>query len=137
MTNKTVRTIMQSTYMCLSPKMNLVLVSAHLSKHNLPGAPVIDEDHNPIGYVSEYDCLEQLLQSTYYCDNTALAEDVMTKKLIITRPDLTLIDVASQMNENKVNAAPVIENGKVIGVISRGDIMRELVKELEEHKVPV
>lgn len=137
MTNKTVRTIMQSTHMCLSPKMNLVLVSAHLSKHNLPGAPVIDENHNPIGYVSEYDCLEQLLQSTYYCDNTALAEDVMTKKLITTRPDLTLIDVASQMNENKVNAAPVIENGKVIGVISRGDIMRELVKELEECKVPV
>lgn len=137
MTNKTVRTIMQSTHMCLSPKMNLVLVSAHLSKHNLPGAPVIDENHNPIGYVSEYDCLEQLLQSTYYCDNTALAEDVMTKKLITTRPDLTLIDVASQMNENKVNAAPVIENSKVIGVISRGDIMRELVKELEECKVPV
>ena len=117
--------------------MDLMMVSDHLSKHNLPGAPVTDENNNPVGYVSEYDCLEQLLQSTYYCDNTALAEDVMSTKLISTSPELTIIDVASQMNNNKVNVAPVIENGKVIGLISRGDVMRELVKEIGTRKVPV
>jgi len=137
MTNKTVRAIMKSIHMCLKPKMDLMMVSDHLSKYNLSGAPVTDEAYNPIGFVSEYDCLEQLLQSTYYSVNTALAEDVMSTKLISTSPDLTLIDVASQMNNNKVNVAPVIENGKVIGVISRGDVMRELVKELAACKVPV
>ena len=137
MANKTVRTIMRPTHMCLKPKMDLMMVSDHLSKHNLPGAPVTDENNNPVGYVSEYDCLEQLLQSTYYCDNTALAEDVMSTKLISTSPELTIIDVASQMNNNKVNVAPVIENGKVIGLISRGDVMRELVKEIGTRKVPV
>lgn len=137
MTSKTVRTIMRPTTMCLSPEMNLMHVSDHLSKHNLPGAPVTDNNHNPVGFVSEYDCLEQLLQSTYYCDNTALAKDVMSTKLITTSAELTLIDVASQMNENKVNVAPVVENGKVIGLISRGDVMRELVNELAECKVPV
>ncbi len=137
MSNKTVRQIMQSTHFCLTPDMSLILVSEHLSKNHLPGAPVIDENHQPIGFVSEYDCLEQLMQSTYYCDNTALAADVMSTTLITTTPELTLIDVASQMNENKVNVAPVIENGKIIGVISRGDVMRELVKELEECKIPV
>ena len=137
MAKKTVRTIMKSTHLCLRPKMDLTMVSNHLSKHNLSGAPVTDENNNPIGFVSEYDCLEQLLQSTYYCDNTALAQDVMSTKLISTSPGLALIDVASQMNNNKVNVAPVIENGKVIGVISRGDIMRELVKELAACKVPV
>ena len=137
MANKTVRAIMQSTHMCLKPKMDLMMVSAHLSKHNLPGAPVTDENNSPVGFVSEYDCLEQLLQSTYYCDNTALAEDVMSTKLISTSPELTIIDVASQMNNNKVNVAPVIENGKVIGLISRSDVMRELVKEIGTCKVPV
>ena len=130
MIKKTVRSIMRSTKICLSPKMSLNLVSDHLTKYRLPGAPVIDENRNPLGFVSEYDCLKQLMQSTYYRDNTVLAEDVMSKKLIGTSPDLTLIDVASEMNENKVNVAPVIENGKLIGVISRGDVMRELVKEL-------
>lgn len=137
MVNKTVRMIMRSTNICLSPKMSLDLVSDHLTKNQLPGAPVIDENQNPIGFVSEYDCLKQLMQSTYYCDNTALAEDVMSKKLISTTPDLALMDVASQMNENKVNVAPVIENGKIIGVISRSDVMRELVKDLHDCKIPV
>ncbi|MGH1427268.1 MAG: CBS domain-containing protein [Arenicella sp.] len=137
MVNKTVRSIMRSTNICLNPKMSLDLVSDHLTENHLPGAPVIDENHNPIGFVSEYDCLKQLMQSTYYCDNTALAEDVMSTKLITTSPELALIDVASQMNDNKVNVAPVVEEGKIIGVISRGDVMRELVKDLLECKVPV
>ena len=137
MVNKTVRSIMRSTNICLDPKMSLDLVSDHLTKNQLPGAPVIDSNKNPVGFVSEYDCLEQLMQSTYYCDNTALAEDVMSTKLISTSPDLSLMDVASQMNESKVNVAPVLENGKIIGVISRSDIMRELVIELHECKIPV
>ncbi len=137
MANKIVREIMRSTNICLNPKMSIDLVSSHLTKYHLPGAPVIDESNNPIGFVSEYDCLKQLMQSSYYCDNTALAEDVMSKKVITTSPEMTLIDVASQMNENKLNVAPVIENGKIIGVILRGDIMRELVKDLQECKIPV
>ena len=68
---------------------------------------------------------------------TALVEDVMSTNLVSVSPELTLIDVASQMNNSKLNAAPVIENGKIIGVISRGDVMRELVKEIESCKVPV
>ena len=137
MTKITVREIMRPTQLCLKPKMDLMMVSDHLTKNNLSGAPVTDDNNNPIGFVSEYDCLEQLMQSTYYCDNTALAEDVMSTKLIITTPELPLIDVASQMNGNKVNVAPVIENKKVIGIISRGDVMRELVKELADCKIPV
>jgi predicted transcriptional regulator len=137
MVNKTVRTIMRSTNICLNPKMSLDLVSDHLSKYHLPGAPVIDENSNPIGFVSEYDCLKQLMQSSYYCDNTALAEDVMSTKLISIGPELTLIDVASKMNESKLNVAPVVEDEKIIGVVIRGDVMRELVKDLLNCKVPV
>ena len=137
MVNKTVRSIMRSTNICLNRKMSLDLVSDHLSKYHLPGAPVIDDSGKPVGFVSEYDCLKQLMQSSYYCDNTALAEDVMSTTLVSTSADLTLIDVASQMNENKVNVAPVIEEGKIIGVVVRGDVMRELVKDLLECKIPV
>jgi len=132
MVNKTVRSIMRSRNACLSPKMSLDLVSNHLTQHHLPGAPVMDENYCPLGFVSEYDCLKQLMESAYYRDKTALAEDVMATKLITTSPDLTLMDVASEMNTNRVNVAPVIENGKIIGVLSRGDVMRELVNDLIE-----
>lgn len=128
---------MRSVELCLRPEMTIDLVSDHLSKFHLPGAPVTDSEATPLGFVSEYDCLGQLVQSSYYSDNTALAEDVMTKKVISVPPHLTLIDLATQMNQSKVNVAPVVENGKIIGVISRGDVMRELVKDIDEHKVPV
>ena len=130
------RNIMRPVSVCISPNLTLDKVSDHLSKHHLPGTPVIDESGKGIGYISEYDCLQQLMQSTYYCDNTSLAEDVMSKKLISTDPDISLIDLATRMNESKLNVIAIQEEGKLIGIISRGDIMRALVKDLAACAVP-
>ena len=137
MSDKLVRDLMQATHACITPEMDLIHVSEHLSRYQLPGAPVIDKQHQALGFVSEYDCLEQLMQSSYYCDNTSLAKDVMSTSLITATPELKAINVASIMNDNKVNVLPVVENGKIIGVISRSMVMRELIKELAECKVPV
>ena len=137
MDNKTARSIMRRPEIALRRLMTIDKVSDHLSKHHLPGAPVVNKLGELIGYVSEYDCLQQLMQSSYYCDNTSLVEDVMSTKLIMSRPDIALIDLASTMNASKVNVMPIVENGKLVGAVSRGDIMRELVKDMDEHKVPV
>ena len=94
MQTKTARAIMRSTEVCLTADMTLDKVSDHLSRHHLPGSPVINADKKPIGYISEYDCLKQLMESTYYCDNTSLAEDVMSPTLISTSPDVSLMDLS-------------------------------------------
>jgi len=135
MSNKLARDIMRSTHVCLQADMHLDQVSDHLTKHKMPGAPVVDSEQHVIGFVSEYDCLEKLLQSTYYCDNTALASDVMSVNIIATTPDITLIDLASELNKNKVNVMPVIDHNKILGVICRSDVMHELVNDLEECAV--
>jgi len=137
MENKTARSVMRRPEVALRRLMTIDRVSDHLSKHHLPGAPVVNKVGELIGYVSEYDCLQQLMQSSYYCDNASLVEDVMSTKLIMSRPDIALIDLASTMNANKVNVMPIVEEGKLIGAVSRGDVMRELVKDMEECKVPV
>ncbi len=137
MENKTARSIMRRPDVALRRLMTIDKVSDHLSKHHLPGAPVVNKAGELIGYVSEYDCLQQLMQSSYYCDNASLVEDVMSTKLIMSRPDIALIDLASTMNASKVNVMPIVEAGKLIGAVSRGDIMRELVKDMDLCKVPV
>ena len=106
MKNETAKDIMRSPEVALSRDMTLDKVSDHLTRHNLPGAPVVDANKKPIGYVSEYDCLQQLMQSSYYCDNTSLVEDVMSTKLIVSGPDIPIIDLASLMNNSKVNVMP-------------------------------
>lgn len=130
MDTKIARTIMRPVDVCINPMMPLDKVSDHLSLHHLPGAPVIDDSNTGIGYISEYDCLQQLMQATYYCDKTSLAEDVMSTNLISTNADISLIDLASKMNESKLNVIAVVEENKIVGVISRGDIMRALVDDL-------
>jgi len=137
MTTNTARSIMRPAEIALTPTMTLDKVSDHLTKHNLPGAPVVDEDSVPIGYVSEYDCLQQLMQSSYYCDNASLVEDVMSTTLIVSRPDIAVIDLASLMNTSKVNVMPIVESGKLLGMVSRGDVMRALVRDMDECKIPV
>jgi len=137
MAAQTAKEIMRSAEIALKPGMSLDKVSEHLSKHHLPGAPVVDENKKPIGYVSEYDCLQQLMQSSYYCDNASLVEDVMSTSLIVSRPDIAIIDLASLMNTSKVNVMPIVESGKLQGLVSRGDVMRALVKDMDECKLPV
>ena len=134
---KTARNVMRSTDACLSPLLTLDKVSDHLSKHQLTGVPVVDENSKLVGFISEYDCLKQLIQSAYYCDNTALAQDVMnSSKFTTAKPDISVVDLAAEMNKNTINVMPVVEDGIVLGVISRGDIMRELVKNLDVCAVP-
>lgn len=138
MDSKTARTIMRNAdLISLKPTLPLDQVSDHLSKHHLAGAPVVDKNNALIGYVSEYDCLQQLMQSSYYCDNTALAEDVMSTKAIMCGPDISVMDLASLMNKDKINVMPIVEEGKLIGAVARGDVMRALVLDMEECKIPV
>jgi len=137
MAAQTAKEIMRPAEIALTPLMSLDKVSDHLTKHHLPGAPVVDDNMKPIGYVSEYDCLQQLMQSSYYCDNASLVEDVMSTSLIVSRPDIAIIDLASLMNTSKVNVMPIVESGKLLGLVSRGDVMRALVRDMDECKLPV
>jgi CBS domain-containing protein len=130
MENKTARTIMRRPEVALRRLMTIDRVSDHLTKHQLPGAPVVNKMGELIGYVSEFDCLQQLMQSSYYRHSPSLVEDVMSTKLIMSRPDIALIDLASTMNASRINVMPIVEDGKLVGAVSRGDIMREMVKDL-------
>jgi len=134
---KTVRNIMRTIEGCVLDTMTLDKVSDHLTKHGLTGAPVLDSSGNLVGFVSEHDCIKQLAQSSYYCDNTSLVEDVMTTKVLSVGPDISLIDLSSKMIENKINVAPVVEDQQIIGLVSRGDVMRKLVEDLENCNLPV
>ncbi len=54
--------------------------------------------------------------------------DIMKKKIYTTSPDSTLEDASNMMVKQKVNRLPVIENGKLVGILVRSDIIRGLSK---------
>ena len=57
-----------------------------------------------------------------------LVSDIMTRTVLTTTPDTTIMEVLSSMLEMKVNRLPVVEKGVVVGIISRGDIIFALYK---------
>lgn len=111
-----------------------------LYSHNLSGIPVIREDWVLMGYLSESDVLkaalptylEVIAQSSFLNDeecslldrfktlgNTRVSEFMNTKPIYV-EPATSLMIVADLMLRKKVKRLPVVENGKLVGIIDRG-----------------
>jgi CBS domain-containing protein len=65
---------------------------------------------------------------------TTLVREIMTDKVIVASPDHTINQCMVLMKEKRIRHLPVVENGKVIGVLSNRDVLETLVKE-EEHLI--
>ena len=91
-----------------------------LVTHHVSGLPVVDDYMNLDGYVSEKDVLKLL------CDPAAEdcpVEAIMTKKVISFQPDDRLYDVCDCLTENSIHGVHVVKGRKLVGQISRADLM--------------
>ncbi|MBA56155.1 MAG: CBS domain-containing protein [Pseudomonadales bacterium] len=101
-------------------------VVAVLLEHKITGAPVLDENKNVIGFISEQDCIKEMLNTAFYCDLTANAGDVMKTEVLTVDPDMGISELADQLTTNKPKVYPVVEEGKLVGIISRSDVLQAL-----------
>jgi len=95
---------------------------------NISGAPVVDDDNNLVGIISEGDCLKQVIKGKYNNEPhlSGTVGDHMIKEVITLGPEVTIFDAALAFLEKKVRRFPIIENGKLIGQISQRDVMKAL-----------
>ncbi|MGC8912364.1 MAG: CBS domain-containing protein [Thermoplasmata archaeon] len=128
-----------------------------LAKHNISGAPVTDKDGNLLGIISEADIFEKLrtefrelhlvfpslpLISVGFVEipkerkarevydelvNTKV-EEIMTRDVITASPDDDLGQVIQLMVKHKVNRIPIVRDHKILGIVTRGDILKALSK---------
>ena len=101
-------------------------IVAVLLEHNISGAPVLDEQKNVIGFVSERDCMKEMLNTAFYCDLTANASDVMQRNVLSVHPDLSISEMAEKLINDKPRVYPVVEDGRLVGVINRSQVLKEL-----------
>lgn len=101
--------------------------------------PVVDHAGRLAGMVSESDLLWHRVPSdptahmrprpdTDPATRPGLVAEIMSPYPVITRPDADVADVAEQMLEHDVRSMPVVEDGAVVGIISRRDILRAMVR---------
>jgi acetoin utilization protein AcuB len=61
-------------------------------------------------------------------------EDVMTRKVITTHPEDTIVHAAREMYERKIESLPVVDEGKLLGIVTSSDVMRALIAVIGVHE---
>src|SRR5690606_38780192 len=94
--------------------------------NRISGGPVVNENNELVGGISEGDCIKQLSDSRYYnmpVENDAV-EHHMAKNVETIDGNMNIFDAAQKFLEAKRRRFPIVENGKLIGQISQKDILR-------------
>jgi CBS domain-containing protein len=90
------------------------------------GMPITDQDGSVVGIVSELDLI-RALRADKPLDNTTVAE-VMTPDAITVDVNASVEEVMEILDEKHVVRVPVLEDGKLVGLISRPDVLRAVIE---------
>ena len=100
----------------------------------ITGAPGVDKDDHIIGFVSEQDCLTEMLNNSYFASEAKTVSDIMHVDVLLATPETSILELAEQMGNNKPKHYPVVENNKLVGQISRHHIIKALA---DIHATPM
>ena len=114
--------------------MPVELAVDRLIKGRQTGGPVVDSNNKIIGFVSEQDCLARMLMSTYHDQQSARVADVMSVEVLSVKAYYGIIDLAQMMLKTKPKVYPVVDDdGYLLGIITRTDVLGAIDKELHSH----
>ena len=116
----------------LSPQLGLAEALDRLHQADSSGLPVLDDQKRLIGFLSEQDCIPSLLTGSYHCDSRTRVEDLMSRTPLFVSPDDSILDLARQMTGAKPKVYPVLEGGKVVGIINRRQVMQALNAQMKQ-----
>ena len=96
--------------------------------NKISGAPVLDKQGNLVGVLSVKDCMRTLFEATYYNNLGGFVNEYMSTDLKTINIHDTLSNVADQYIKSRFRRFPVVEGEKLVGQISRRDVLRAIVK---------
>lgn len=106
---------------------NEVLHAVHtLVEHNISGAPVVDKDGKLAGILTEKDCMQVILDATYHSEYGGLVSDFMTTDVEVMNAEDSIVEAAERFLKQRYHRYPVVDNNRLVGQISRGDVIRAL-----------
>ena len=125
-----VRYHLNPNFVRLKPDQEISEVIKVFNKHRIFGAPVVDDLGNLIGMISGTDCIEAAIQSNFDPSWRGHVHDFMTSDVRTVDADYSCLYVAKMFLKDPYRRYPVIENGQVIGMIGRTDILKALENQL-------
>lgn len=145
------RDIMNKNVITVQEDSSIEEAAGILTEYNISGAPVVNKQGKIVGMVTEGDLLHKetnprtpaflnILGAFIYIRGieryredfkklaAASTSEIMTTDVITASGDMEIEDVAALMVEHGIKRVPVVENGNIIGIISRADIIKTLAK---------
>ena len=129
-----VRDVMATSLVTLRPEQAIRDAIAALLKAKISGAPVVDAAGALVGVLSEKDCLRVFASSAYFQSGEGTVGDYMSRTIRSVAPDDDVFKVADLFLTNHFRRLPVLEGGKLVGQVSRRDILRASMAMLEAPK---
>lgn len=120
-----VKDIMTTNLILFTIDQSIHEVMNSFMKNKISGGPVVDDRGKLIGVISEADCMKEISDSRYF--NMPILDKTvghfMTKKVETLPASMTLFDAASKFHDTSRRRFPVLEKSKLVGQISRKDIV--------------
>jgi len=88
-----------------------------LAQHRISGLPVVNADNVVVGVVTEYDVISKEGQTV---------GEIMTRGVISVTPDTDLEEVGQLLVRERIKRLPVLDQGRLVGIVSRADLVREV-----------
>jgi CBS domain-containing protein len=142
-----VKKVMIKKVIMIKKSHTLIEAAQILVKNNISGAPVVDGRGKLVGMISEKDLFRALypdvkdilkdvrlwlgkekIKRRVETKGRIKVEKLMTKKIISIDPDAEILEAGSIMLTARIHRLPVIKNKKLVGIVSRPDIFRKLLK---------
>ena len=123
----TARDLMATGLLSFRPEQTIMEALAGLLKKGVSGGPVIDNEGQLLGVLSELDCLRVLASDEFYLEDQeegALVEKFMTRDVLTIPADLGIYAISHYFLTKPIRRLPVVDGGQVIGQVSRRDVLR-------------
>jgi CBS domain-containing protein len=122
----TVRAAMDKKVPVLRPEIDLLEATGFLLRHHVTGAPVVDDQGHLVGMLTEKDCLKLITTGADHDLPSGTVKEYMSTDVTSISPDTDLYFVAGLFLKSDFRRLPVVEDGKLVGAITRLDLLRAI-----------
>jgi CBS domain-containing protein len=119
-----VKEYMSRKLITVKPSTNVVEAMDVLLNNRISGTPVVDDNGIMVGILSEVDLMQVVVQDSYYDESMGIVSDYMHTEVETVSPEVDIYTVAEMFIKNHRRRYPVVSDGKLVGQISRRDVLR-------------